>query len=67
MICKYVTANTLLSISINRTYNIRNLLSMEPWAAAKKALSKCRAATSSCPGSKPKATCPECRVSHVGR
>ena len=35
---------------------------MEPWAAAKKVLSQCGGATSSCPGSWPKVTCPECRV-----
>ena len=40
---------------------------MEPWAAAKKALSLCGGATSSYPDSQPKATCLECRVSHVGK
>ena len=32
-------------------YKLAHLLSMEPWAAAKKALSLCDGATSSCPGS----------------
>ena len=33
----------------------------------KKTFSLCAGATSSCQGSYPKATSPECRVSHVGR
>ena len=40
---------------------------MEPWAAAKKALSLCGGATSSCPGSWPMATYPECHVSYVSQ
>ena len=35
---------------------------MEPWDAAKKTFSQCGGATSSCPGSQPKATCPECLI-----
>ena len=45
----------------------RDLLSMVPWAAATKALSLCGGAAGSCPGSKPKTTCPVCHVSHVSR
>ena len=42
-------------------------MSMELWAAAKKALSWCGDDTSSCPSCWPKATCPECHVSQVGK
>ena len=35
------------------------------WAAAKKTLSQCGGVNIPCPGSLPKTTCPECRVSHV--
>ena len=37
---------------------VQDLLSMEPWTAAKKAFSQCGGATSSCPGSQPKALAP---------
>ena len=38
---------------------------MELQTAAKKTFSQCDGAISSCPGSQPKATCPEYHFSHV--
>ena len=58
---KYVKILSSISFSHSLPLYIE-LLSIEPWSAAKKTLSQCRGVTSLCLGSQPKVTCPECYV-----